>query len=269
MVDWWIDLLKASEYLISIGLICSVLLFLPDAVTELSRWAESVSRVINVAYFSHLSGAWQLDYILTRAADSKVKFDADIFDVNRTKECYRKLKDALPNKFTDLIEDLKSIVKVCEMCFRNTCSFFTFEESVCKYKYLNKTTTKSYYWRDKYDYFLVFKEILIEFLRLRDGVSALRYGSHIRGADTTISEAYPSSDQLHPYHLWEVLQERHPLGYDHQYPGTCTEEWLHSSTAAICVSRSVRNYQVIWIINEYHNGSLTVVLSFMWKCGLI
>ena len=78
----------------------------------MSKWAASVTRVINVGYLTHLSGAWQLEYILARAADPKMKFDADIFDVNRTKECYRKLKDSLPHKFADLIEDIRAVLKV-------------------------------------------------------------------------------------------------------------------------------------------------------------
>ena len=80
----------------------------------MKKWSTSVTNVINVAYLSHLTSAWQIEQILERATDKKTGrlFEADVYDVNRTKECYKKLKDALPAKFVDLILDIRTILKV-------------------------------------------------------------------------------------------------------------------------------------------------------------
>ena len=81
------------------------------AVQELSKWSRPVKAVLAGAQRSVLSSSHQFDEIFRQVADPKLRFTVDLYDINKVKECYRKVLDAVPHKFNDLIKDIKQIVK--------------------------------------------------------------------------------------------------------------------------------------------------------------
>ena len=82
-----------------------------NAVDEMKKWAGSVKSIMESTLLSHMTSAHVIDDVIKMAADPQAKFRLDMFDLNRLKECYRKVKDAVPDKFSDIILDIRTILK--------------------------------------------------------------------------------------------------------------------------------------------------------------
>ena len=85
-----------------------------NAQDELKKWISSVKGVMQVAQISNLVSASKIEEIIKEAAHPQSKFTVDLYDMNKLKESYRKIRDNIPDKFSDILIDLRSILKYLE-----------------------------------------------------------------------------------------------------------------------------------------------------------
>ena len=81
---------------------------------ELKKWAPSVKSVMKAAGVSNLVAAAKVEELVKQGLDPKCKFRVDVYDLNRVKECYTKCRGNNPVKFTDILIELKAILKYLE-----------------------------------------------------------------------------------------------------------------------------------------------------------
>ena len=85
-----------------------------NALSELKKWAQHLNCVLQDARRPQLCASWQIDDVTGRGMDPSRKVDVRVFDINKLRESQRKVLDAVPNRFTDIILGLRRILKYLE-----------------------------------------------------------------------------------------------------------------------------------------------------------
>lgn len=94
-------------------------------IEEIRRWNKCVNTMSKTAELSELSRVWQIEEIIKWCEDPHRKFAVDAKMVNKFKDCYRKIRDAVPDKFSDLVNKTKTVSKYLE---KYCMSFYDLEE---------------------------------------------------------------------------------------------------------------------------------------------
>ncbi len=82
---------------------------------EAKKWATSVTNMMRSVRLSNLTTEWQVDDVIRRASDPKMKFTLDIYELNKLKECRRKIVETVPERFKEIIVELKKVLKYLEL----------------------------------------------------------------------------------------------------------------------------------------------------------
>jgi hypothetical protein len=81
---------------------------------EVTKWSIVMKSILATVHMGEITNSWQVDEIIKRADDPTIHFTIDLFNLNKLKECYRKIRDTVPSKFSDIVLDCRSILKYLE-----------------------------------------------------------------------------------------------------------------------------------------------------------
>ncbi len=98
-----------------------------NATDEIRRWVPCCRAVMHAAQLPHLNSLVTINDIITKSQDPRIQFTLDAFELNKFKECLRKINEAVPVKFSELVLDSKRILKYLEKYCR---SFYQIENGI-------------------------------------------------------------------------------------------------------------------------------------------
>ena len=102
-----------------------------NAQDELRKWRVSLKNLLMASSQPAFVSSDQIETLLRKSAEPSLKFKYDMYDINKLKECYRKIIEAVPDKFSEVITELKSILKYME---KYCLSFYDMDdENAVKY----------------------------------------------------------------------------------------------------------------------------------------
>ena len=81
------------------------------AQDDIHKYTPCVLVILQASHISHLNSLVAINDIITRSQDPKINFSVDPFELNKLKECLRKISDVIPARFTEMVLDLKRILK--------------------------------------------------------------------------------------------------------------------------------------------------------------
>ncbi|CAD5124104.1 DgyrCDS12406 [Dimorphilus gyrociliatus] len=96
-------------------------------IDEIRKWNKCVNTMSKVAELSELSRVWQIEEIIKWCEDPQRKFAVDAKIINKFKECYRKIRDSIPDKFSEIVKQTKKVLKYLD---KYCMSFYELEEDI-------------------------------------------------------------------------------------------------------------------------------------------
>ena len=97
------------------------------AQDDIAKYMPCVLVILQASHISHLNSLVAINDIIQRSQDPKINFSVDPFELNKLKECLRKISDVIPTKFTEMVLDLKRILKYLD---KYCLSFYDLEGHV-------------------------------------------------------------------------------------------------------------------------------------------
>ncbi len=97
------------------------------AQDEITKYMPYVLAVLQASHISHLNSLVAINDIIQRSQDPNIQFEVDPFALNKLKECLRKISDVIPAKFSELVLELRRILKYLD---KYCLSFYDIEGHV-------------------------------------------------------------------------------------------------------------------------------------------
>ena len=98
-----------------------------DAEGEIQKWCTSINTVLRDVRMPYFNCAGQIDDIVGYIMEPSRKMKVNIYDINRLKECLKKILDAVPGKLEGITSELRRISNYLE---KYCLSFYDIEGAV-------------------------------------------------------------------------------------------------------------------------------------------
>ena len=98
-----------------------------NAQDDIAKYMPCVLVVLQASHISHLNSLVAINDIIQRSQDPKINFTVDPFELNKLKDCVRKITEVFPAKFSETVLDVRRILKYLD---KYCLSFYDIESHV-------------------------------------------------------------------------------------------------------------------------------------------
>ncbi len=77
---------------------------------EIQKWVEPIQNILGSVHMRRITSVLHVNDIIRISADPRRTFEMDMYNLNKLKECVRKIRTTVPDKFSDMVLELKAVL---------------------------------------------------------------------------------------------------------------------------------------------------------------